>query len=432
MSRRAFWSTVVIALLALFGPVLDQDDAAIFNYLNNVVEPHAMVRPRDYAPLPQMLFAYSLKDLPFVVQAIAYRLPPFFVMLLLHRELRRLLERHGTEAESVMLSMSLMAALWWLAPAFWTNLNLTTTTAFLAASMHVVRIGAEGRDYSAGGFAGLTATAASTPLAVILLPPLAYQTWQARGRGNARRLAIISSVVALLYASSSAAVAGVLVTPNVASIPALFLAGFETDYALNNALVALAGGLLVVAALTMVWRGADASSRVAVLSLAFIGLASVAAVILTDRLREDGGGFSPGHTLAPLLCAAAVVAHAGVRLAPGRRRSITLAGTCGLILAVTAVTWRYDARGLLETAFMRYRFLMVAQQFRLECRDGDLMVFEEEDNSPIVLCRPQRLPTGTHLLTDFAPSVGRRDPLAPDDERPVIRVFEPLTVDSRW
>jgi hypothetical protein len=81
-------------------------------------------------------------------------------------------------------------------------------------------------------------------------------------------------------------------------------------------------------------------------------------------------------------------------------------------------------RGPLELSLMKYRFLAVAAESRKYCQPTETFLFEDDDTSPVVLCRARDLPPGFLPITDAPPSVGSAQ--RRETELPGIFVPEPL------
>jgi hypothetical protein len=98
--------------------------------------------------------------------------------------------------------------------------------------------------------------------------------------------------------------------------------------------------------------------------------------------------------------------------------------TVGAAIALTAGVEYTSLRGPLELSLMKYRFLQAAEEFRLTCRGDDAVLFEDEDASPVILCRPRALAPGYFAVTNVPPSMGNAT--AKTERLPGILVPEPL------
>ena len=421
------WSVLLIAFVAFTAPAFGQDDAAFFNYFNNVSNARPVFYYLEYVPLAPELVAYALRGLPLVFQAVLYRVLPFIVMLVLYRELRGLVrvDRGGTAAGLFAIVAVLLLRV--VEANIWANLVFVITPMFLAAALHILRINREGRQYSAWAMAAIVLAAVSVPFGILLVPILLAHVPGDQDRRRRLQHVVLGGLLTAAYAFFNAhALRTAVSLSDPMTIAVTFLHGFRSEYRFNNIVATVSLLVLAMAVVEAWWRGRSRVEIVTTVCLAWLGAASVGGVIVSDRLLRGDGGLGAAHVL-PALVAALVVTCRFILDVRDRERRALLVGVFAGALGVAVVAeMGGQLRGPLETALMRYRFLMVAEGFRQHCRDGDGMVYEYEDSSPVVLCRPRAFSPGRHLQSSFPPTVGSRDPEALEDEQPLILVGQPL------
>lgn len=432
MPAVTFWTrqrsaAALLVFLALIAPAFGQDDAAIFNYMNNVVAPRALFYYLDYVPVVPEVVAYILRALPLVAQAVLYRLLPAAVMLLLTRQLYAVLARDRDAVQAGWLAVAIMLVLRAVEVNIWANLTFVITPMFLAAVLYLLDGHFDNRRYSPPALAGVALAAVSVPFGILLLPVLVVLI--ADGGDVARRrqqIVLAIAVVAGYVVFNARIVSTALSVADPGRIAAVFLHGLRTDSRFNNALVCASSLALVLLLADAIWRDRDRASRLLVACLAIVGLGSVLGVLASNRLIASDGGFGAAHLL-PVLVAALVAAGRAVLSLSDRARRAALVGVfVGIAGTMVVPEVGLRLRGPLELSLMKYRFLMVAEAFRQDCRDDEAMVFEEDDTAPVVLCRPQALAEGRHYPSNFVPTIGSRDPEAVLEDLPAIVVGRPV------
>jgi hypothetical protein len=425
-SRLAAAGGILLAFLAVIAPAFEQDDAALFNYMNNVIGPRPIYYYADYVPIAPEVAAYLLRGLPFVVQAILYRVLPMAMMLVLYRELRKLWRRDVTPVDATLLALATMLILRAVDVYVWGNLSFVLWPAFLAALVYVLRINASNARYSWWVLVGIVVTVSSLPigvlLAVVMLANVRRDADAVRNRQNlAAGLAGLAG-----YGLLNARLLSNSVSVDPITALSLFREGLTNQHRLANVVAALSVVVLAMATIRVVRRrGSDGDTRT-ILAAAFVGIFSVAGYLLSDRLSRNDGGIGSYHVLPALLAALIVASQLALSVSDQLKRALLVGMLTGMASASIADDLYHNLRGPLEIAMMKYRFLDAAQSFRQTCRDGEGMVFEDEDTSPIVLCRPRHFPVGLHPQTAFTPEYGVYSPESPPDDHPFIYVGEPL------
>jgi hypothetical protein len=426
--RYGEWPAVLsIVFVAATAPAFLEDDAAFFNYLANTNSASPLFYYYGYVSFIATPIAYALSGLPFVVQAVVYRLVALAALLVFYRELRRFLAMRASDAEARWLAVATLLIARGVDIYIWGNLTYAIWPAFLAAALYVLRSGIERRRWSWWSTTGVLIAAMANPLGLLLVPLLIYF---ARDAGARRQQSIVAAAIALghaiVYARSPDAV---VMTTNPLEIVALFVGGYRTEFKLNTAVVVLSLLAIAIILVRDLRSGDkdDGAERVVRWSLAFLGAGSVAAYVLSDRFPLLEGGFRSQHALPVLFAALVMIARTILRHDDQWRRGLLL----GMFLGVAALTVSrelyFHLRGPAELALMKYRFLMDASTFRRSCQPGEGMVFEDASSSPIVLCRPQDLGIGRHSVLEYPPAVGERGDDDEDPrERPGIMVGKPL------
>lgn len=421
------WGSILIACIAAIAPAFDQDDVAFFNYMNNVIGARPVFYYLDYVPLAPELVAYVLRGLPFVVQALLYRVLPLSVVLVLYRELRVLLRRDADPVAAGVLALAAMLILRVIEDLIWANLTFVITPMFLAAAIHVMRVNRDGQRYSWWALGTIILAAVSVPFGALLVPLVLLQIPGATDPVQRRQNVTLAVAITAGYLLLNARVLGSAISvSNPRAIVATFLSGFRSDFRWNSVIACVSVLVLAGALVETIYRRRGRPELVMRAGLALIGIGAVAGVLVSDRLARGDGGFYAVYVLPPLLAAMIVVGQAVLRIADHARRMLALGICVGITGVAISMTVGPRLRGPLELTLMRYRFVMVAEAFRADCRAGDAMVFEHEDTSPVVLCQPREFPVGRHLQSEYLPSIGQRDPNALPDEQPVIVVGQPL------
>lgn len=426
-----WWCQLILVVLAINAPAFAADDAWLFNYFNNVAGAPPLFYNSGYVHLLPQLTGYSVSGLPLVVQAVLYRLVPLVLVICLFRQLRRLFAANGHAEEAWMPAMAIMVVLRVREPGVFGELAYSTWLAFLVAFTCVLHLHQSKERYSPLAAAGVVVGALTLPLGVLLAPLClvhAIRDKGARRWQNAAIAAVILAVDAFVFA-------GVPENPVVLMGPLdtleIFVRGFRQNK-LDN-LVAVASVLILMGNLVSApWlsdRRSPAGASVLIVrwSLSYLGVLSLAAFVASDRFLHHGLGFdgiAPRFALPAVACALMAVALAVVARPAERDRLMLLGSGLGGAAALLAVLMYTQLRGPLETSLMRYRFLAVAAEFRDTCRDGDAILYEDDDSSPLILCRPRALGEGYHEFPDLPPSIGVG--FARTDGLPGIQVGKPL------
>jgi hypothetical protein len=202
---------------------------------------------------------------------------------------------------------------------------------------------------------------------------------------------------------------------DVLGSPLQFLIHFEMNAVAN--LVMIGSIVTVVICLLVAWRHRDGVTPalrhdrlVTTLALCYLTMCSLAIYGLSTQFVGNDYGFEPRYVVpaffSALVATACLTAGAGVRLA---------GVACAAALGCVAITAASDPRGPLALALLKYRFLSMADAARADCRGDEVWVFESENDSPLLLCRPGTAAQIAERLKYFAPTVGTRSPEDEDD-----------------
>ena len=132
----------VIALLAVVAPAVNYDDAAFFNYVNNVPVPYVFYYHNGYVHVVPQLVAYVLSPLPLVVQLVLYRVVPLAAAMWLFTEASRLLALRLDQRSARIVALASVLVLRVMAPMLWATLSYSMWLGLLAALFHVIRTNA--------------------------------------------------------------------------------------------------------------------------------------------------------------------------------------------------------------------------------------------------------------------------------------------------
>jgi hypothetical protein len=419
-------AVLLLVLVTITAPAFLEDDAAFFNYQANVTGASPLFYYYGYVSFIAAPLAFALSGLPFVIQALAYRAVALVALLILYRELVRFFSIGARESEARLLTLATLLLARGVDDNIWTNLTYAIWPAFFAAALYVIRTNISKARYSRAGLGGIVLAAMSNPLGLLLVPLLAaYARINRAAAGqNAALAAALAAGHLLIYLRSPDAA---VVTTDPVEIARLFINGYRTEFKLNTLVVALSLPLLVGA---LIWdrrRRPPVFDRAVLWPWAFLGIASVATYVVSDRFLHLEGGFRPQHALTVMLAALIILGRAITRLDHQWLRGVLFGLLMGLAGATMASEWYFHLRGPLEYALLKYRFLMVADSFRDSCREGDTMLFEDDSSSAIVMCRPAAFAIGRHSFLTVVPSIGVPDePTNDPRERPMIIVGQPL------
>jgi hypothetical protein len=419
------WGPLLIVCLSVLAPAFGQDDAALFNYFNNVVSTRPIFYYLDYVPLLPELVAYLLRFAPFVLQALLYRALPIVVMLILYREWRLLLGRDGDARDAALLTLSAMLILRSVEVNIWANLMMVITPMFITAVIHAIRMGREARSYTAISMALMLIAAISVPFGVLLAPVLLLQVPGEHDRVRRTQNLGLGIAVIVGYLLLNTRFLGIsVVARSPLEIASLFRNGLTTEYRLYN-VIAFVSAIVLSGALVQAWRARRQDSLITIL-LSGVGLVSIAGVLVSDRLPFNDGGFGGAHVL-PALCAMLIVASRAIlAIGDGVRRSTLVGLFCGVAMLSIGGDLYHHLRGPAEIALLKYEFLRTGQAYRAACQDDGGLSFEDSDNAAVVLCRPRAFPIGFHVQPSLTPAFGENDDGASSTERPFIYVGRPV------
>jgi hypothetical protein len=418
---------IALVALTIIAPAINADDAWLFNYLNNVEGARPLFYNNGYVHLIPQVTGYAVSDLPLIAQAVLYRAVPLFLVLCLYRELRDLFSWTGARNNDAwMPAIAIMLVLRVTNVDLFGNLSYSTWLAFLAACTHVVRLHITSQHYSILGCAGVITAAVSLPLGLLLVPLCALHAIRSEGTRRRQDAAIALATLAAYVLFASGLRENPLRFTDPITAVQLFVMGFRQNK-LDNLIATVS--ILALLANIIAFRTMDGGRDMLIArwSLSYVGLMSFAVYVVSDRFLHHGRGFDgvePRFALPALTCALMLVGLSAVTRPCERERARSLGAGLGAAVALVAVLLFTQLRGPLETALMRYRFLEVAANFREWCRDGDAMLYEANDSSPAVLCRPQQLPLGFYEMRHVPPTIGAA--AAPLDDPPGFFVYRPL------
>lgn len=413
----------IMAILAVLAPAFLVDDVAFFNYVNNVEGPHLLYYYTGYVHLIPELVSYLLSPLPLVAQLLLYRVPPFVAALLLYREAARLLMLRGSATEARLLALAMILVLRAFDPSLLANLSHSAWAVFLAATMLAIRINLGDGRYSGAGLAGVVVAGLAFPLGNVLGGLLAFHALTSPVRRGQN--AALAATIIVGQALMSAGAPEPLWNSRLASAGYWFLASFH-DTKLASLLAVLAPAVLTGA---VVWarRHARRNGGLMVMgSLAYVGWTSVGAYVVSSRFDLFDGAFDERYSVPALCCALMAVGWMllSARPEPARMRWIGAYAGAAVMLAVVVV---FSARRMpLGQAMMRYDFVIGAAAARQQCRADEMWVYEDNESSPVLLCRPLVRPATNFYLRNFDPVMGSWEPDKSDPGRPFILGPKPL------
>lgn len=414
---------LIIVVLSISGPAFLEDDASYFSYLNNVLHPAPLYYVNGFVYVIPELAAYAWSFFPLAMQGPLYRVLPLLMSLAIYGEFRRLFNTDTERTNAVLLAFSAIMIMRVVEPDLWADLGFLHYACYVWAVLRLVRMDRDAAALSGLTFFCLLVAAVSFPLGLLFAPVLLFQAARGGTDGSRRQRQALALAIVVFHVAFAARAGGIPVRferPDQLAIA--FFANFR-EHKMHNLVVVLSAIVLTALAVRPITRLRSGTGRVEMLTLWFLGIASVVAYFYSDRFRQNRGGFEPNHVVPILTCAVAAIGQMILRSGNDRTRTGLVGGAFGFAAAMLTVALYTTLRGPLELSLMKYRFLSVAEDFRRHCRDGEAMVFEDDGRSPVVLCRPREFGVGFHPVR-VPPSVGFFDPAS--DDPPGISVEPPL------
>lgn len=411
----------VILLLTVTAPAFIVDDAAFFNYLHNVAEPHAFYYYNGYVQPLSAAISYLLSPLPLAWQPVLYRLPSLAAALLLYRESARFLALRGNGDDAKALALSIVVLLRIIDVFMWANLAFTMWLLLLIATLIAIRAAISGAAFSRFDVALVAFAMLAYPLGLVLLLPLGLHALRAGNRVTRAQTVSLAIVMTMAQLWMLSGATQPLWNDDIAGAPRVFIAQFGGRKLHNLVMVASLGTLMAA-----VWwaRRAAAAVRadlIVTASLCGIAWATAVAYLLSNRFVRYSGGFETRFVVPAAFCGLIAIGWMVLadRVVERRARWVgAVAGAAGMFL----IAHLYGTlRGPLELALMKYQFVAVASRARAACPPHDVYVFEDEESSPLLFCRPLVLEPGDDLiLRNFVPSVGGIEPDGAATARPFV------------
>jgi hypothetical protein len=408
----------IILFLSTTAPAFNVDDAAFFNYLNNVQQPSPLYYYNGYVHLIPQIVAYVLLPFPLAAQAALYRVAPFAFALLLYREASRVFAVQRTGFEARLLALAVVQILMTIYVGMGAVLGSTSWIAALIGLLVVIRVNAGDDRYSARAMAAVFLFGIAFPPGLLLAGLCAFKAADASGRRRRAQNATLALLIVLVHAWFSRGFPDPLWNSDIAAAPEIFLGGFR-EHKLHNLVVL--GSLAIV---TAAWLGRGRGEAV-IRPLFYVSWGHSIAFLVSSRFGLYGG-FEPQYVALPAGCALIAVCWIVLAKQAAEARAV-LVGACGGVAVMVVAFSLYESlRGPLELALMKYRFVMMASAERDRCSGNEAFVFEDEESSPIVLCQPRPLPDGKLHLVDFVPWVGHVVTGGDPSEKPSIINPQPL------
>lgn len=414
-----------IVLLAVTSPAFDTDDAAFFNYLNNVAGASPLYFYTGYVHVIPQLITYALSPMPLWLQPLFYPLLSIVLAWRLYRRLARLLGRRGSPTEAAVLAMAIILVLRVVEPVLWANISNAMWLALLLATVIIIEAGIDGAAYSKWSAAGLVIAGIAFPPGTLLALLLALQAAVATTPVQRRQAALLAAIIGGVHLASAAISPEAGLNTRLMEAPWMFLAGFR-EHKLA-ALLAVMSSLTLAIALQWAWRPDRRAANAAVLApLCVLGWGSLATYVASSRFLRYDGAIPPRYAI-PVLCCGLVAAS---WIAMSRRNAVARARSIGLLIgaaaACGALFFYGNLRGPMETTLMKYRFVNEAARWRQGCMNGEILVFESDPASPVLFCRPRALPPGDYILSGFTPTIGTGGADDVDEDRPYVISPKPL------
>jgi hypothetical protein len=161
-------------------------------------------------------------------------------------------------------------------------------------------------------------------------------------------------------------------------------------------------------------------------SLFAMGWLSLALYVASSRFVRYEGGIPARYAVPVMFCGLVAIAWMALSHSNPIERSRRLGLYLGAALACGVIFFYGNLRGPMEIALMKYRFVNDAVQWRKDCSDDQVLVFEPDASSPVMFCRPRVLPEGDFILRNFTPTIGELGDEDIDEDRPYVISPRPL------
>jgi hypothetical protein len=456
IDRFAVFAALVLSVQA---PAFLDADNLYFNYVNNVQYPQVVYLYLGYIQLIPQAATYVLKFFPFIVQAIVYRSLCLLIILIFYWQLKQLFLIRCKDHEASLLSLAIIFFLRFVEPNLFATLSYTIWSAFLAASVHIIRIHAAGAHYSAIGSLGILVASLSQPLAVLLIPIFLISALRRLSKPVPNRTEIpVSIVISLLIAATYAfAVIQSMYGPegthvakenysvlkyiemqharwalgwamaDLDTIVSALVFSFRHHYKLEVVMIVVSVLLLVSAGLAACWRylkGNFSDATKIDCMLSYLGLSSFALYLLSPRFLQhldvNSPPFQTRYELVLIIFAAIASVFVVLRAKSRDNRLLLFGSVFGFCLALLIVSIFPSISAAQRTALQKYQFFLAAAEFRINCRSEEVFVYSNEFESPVILCKPIDLPPGFSPVTGFKTWTTSDKPSDDADDRPGI------------
>lgn len=414
-------ATMVVVFLAATSPAFDTDDASFFNYLNNVVDARALYFYTGYVHLIPQVVTYVLSTLPLLWQVLLYPIIPVLLAVAMYRRLSRLFQRRASPWEAATLALAVMIVVRVVQPVMWANLSNSNWMALLLAAVVILEAGMDNVRYSAMAATGVMIAGLAFPPGLTLAVLLLIQWGQVRRPQPAILAALIVSghvVIGLLSPDPG-------FNTRLLEAPWMFVASFR-EYKLIS-LITVASVLSLAIALRWSLRPEHRAEHFTLIgSLCAMGWLSLALYVASSRFLRYEGGIPPRYAVPVMFCGLVAVVWMALSQPDAEERSRRVGIFIGSAIACGVIFFYGNLRGPMEIALMKYRFVSDAAQWRKDCTDDQILVFEADAASPVMFCKPRILPEGDNIIRSFTPMIGEVGTGDVDEDLPYVISPRPL------
>jgi hypothetical protein len=397
---------VSIVTLVIQAPAFLYEDVLYLNYVLNVQNPHALYFYNDYIQVIPQITAYLLKFLPPFVQAVLYRVVSLAVILVLYRELKKLLGFCCNETEACFLALAIIFFMRFVDPVIIAQVSYTIWSAFLAAFVYIVRKQIEQSSYSMIGIFGVLFAALSQPLAILLVPILLSDVrLKTQSANNVANISLSASILGWsmlqYFMGSTKKWAGT----NPRTVYDAFVFWFHHDFKLQIVLIMLSALVLLATLLASFVSTRRIGWRIRLnIILVYFGVFSFVFYLASPRFLLNLSGrapFQPRYMLLLSVCALIAGIFAVSTANKTEVRSIVVGSIFGFCLALTTLSIYQSVTGPLKDAARKYEFLIAATEFRNHCHPEEVLAYEKDWWSPVMFCNRQDFPEGWTSVTEF-------------------------------
>ncbi len=346
------------------------------------------------------VIAYCVRDFPAAAQISLYFMVAIAIAVLLQRELQKVLQISHRPFEAAVFSILVLLSVRLLIPAF-NQMVWSVWPAILAAGCYILRKNTTQQRYSMLGVTGTAIACLSNPIAVIFIPLLIF--FALRGpRGLASANIFLAALILLYYAAfftlgptniillnADPAAAGAALLSNIASKPA----------SVEGAAMVAAIFLIFVSAIVLIRTETGNPRLTTILGLAYLGLASLALSLASNRF--NGLGIIQSRHAMMIVATAELAALLYLADAINRAwRGWIVAASFLTIGLIAAALFRHGIPNVLRNSIQKYSYAVAADGFRAHCEEGTILASQPRNRNLVLLCKRRIIDRGNIVASN--------------------------------